>query len=189
LNIGTIRKFMEALMPEIVFQGKSYENADQMPPDIRRLYDQVMGVLADNDRNGVPDILEGMPGTMDVNVQATPVTFSSTQFIVDGKVYSNVNDLPPDARQKYEQAMAKAGHVMGDTNRNGVPDLLEDAFAAGFAPTSAPVSPAPQISPSPAISEEAASPNWTLLVAGILIGILLMALLAFGIFVLLPLLK
>lgn len=183
-------------MSEIVFQGKSYKNADQMPPDIRRLYDQVMGVLTDNDRNGVPDILEGMHGAMDVNVQATPVTFSSTQFIVDGKVYSSVNDLPPDARQKYEQAMAKAGQVMGDTNRNGVPDLLEDAFAARStpqmpqaSPASAPISPSPQISPSPAISEESTSPNWTLLLAGILIGILLMALLALGLFVLVPLLR
>ena len=38
--------------------GKTYDNPDEMPPDVRAKYDKVMGQI-DKNGNGVPDMLEG----------------------------------------------------------------------------------------------------------------------------------
>jgi hypothetical protein len=99
---------------KIVFNGKEYNSADEMPADVRAAYQQAMGIFADGDKNGIPDILEGKGS---INIQ--PAVFSSSTIIYDGKTYASVNDLPPEARQKYEEAMAKL-----DANHDGIPDVL-----------------------------------------------------------------
>ncbi|MBN2118333.1 MAG: hypothetical protein JW730_17300, partial [Anaerolineales bacterium] len=114
----------------IVIDGKSYHSVDEMPPDIRRQYDQarralgdahenpvpdafdVMNIFTDRDKNGVPDILEGRA--------AGDAMVSSLKIIVDGKEYNDIENLPPEARARYEAAMGKL-----DANRNGIPDFLE----------------------------------------------------------------
>ncbi len=54
----------------IVFNGKTYNSVDEMPSDIRKAYEQVMSAFADNNQNGMPDVLEGMLGvnTNDLSV-------------------------------------------------------------------------------------------------------------------------
>lgn len=106
--------------------GKSYASLDEMPPDVRRAYEQAMGMLADNNQNGLPDVFEGLFNAGNVPT----VTGTSAQFVVDGKVYSSVDDLPPDARQKYEQALPRINQVLGDADQNGVADLFENQPAA-----------------------------------------------------------
>ena len=44
---------------KIVVGDKEYSSVEDMPPDVRRVYDKAMSALSDQDRNGVPDILEG----------------------------------------------------------------------------------------------------------------------------------
>jgi hypothetical protein len=128
---------------QIIFKGKTYASVDEMPPDVRQVYDQVMKMLPDKNQNGVPDILEGgslgmlkglgglladadhdgKPDFLE-NIQAGTVT--QTTFVVDGKTYYSLDELPPDARQKYEAAMSKM-----DANRDGVPDLLMSVSTPG----------------------------------------------------------
>lgn len=44
----------------IVFNGKEYSSLEEMPAEIRREYERAMAtVLADTDRDGIPDIFEG----------------------------------------------------------------------------------------------------------------------------------
>lgn len=125
-------------MPKIMFNGQEYENVAAMPPEVRRLYESMTNVFADKDGNGVPDILEGGMG----NVQSSTVS----QFIVDGKAYSRLEDLPPEQRARYTAAMAKL-----DANQNSIPDILEgDLFSAltGSAnPTSATQTPSTSAAP------------------------------------------
>src|SRR5687767_7396210 len=45
----------------IIFNGREYKSPDDMPADVRRLYDQALQQLADADRDGIPDILEQGP--------------------------------------------------------------------------------------------------------------------------------
>src|SRR5512147_2033630 len=108
-----------------------------MPPEVRQEYEQSLGMLADKNQNGMPDVFEGMLGTGNFNVQ-TPTVVGSTQFVVDGKVYSSVDELPPDALQKYEQAMTKMGPLMGDTNQNGMPNIFDSMFSTQPAPSTPP---------------------------------------------------
>ena len=43
----------------ITVNGQTYNSVDEMPPDVRRQYEQVMSLMADRNNNGVPDIMEG----------------------------------------------------------------------------------------------------------------------------------
>ena len=52
------------LQSKIVFNGREFSSPDDMPPDVRQAYDQVMsGVLVDANRNNIPDIVEGGGGS------------------------------------------------------------------------------------------------------------------------------
>ncbi len=55
-------------------------------------------------------------------------------IVIDGKSYSSVNEMPPDVRAKYEQAMnsLQGGKIMdtlGDKDKNGMPDVFENISA------------------------------------------------------------
>lgn len=47
------------LTRKIVINGKEYSSTEEMPPEIRALYEKAMETFADRDGNQVPDILEG----------------------------------------------------------------------------------------------------------------------------------
>ena len=112
----------------IVIDGKPYKSVEEMPADVRRTYESAMSQLADNDRNGLPDVLEDLNSLKDQNKNGMPDAFegmvsnmiSSTKIIANGNEYSSLDELPPDVRAKYEQAMGTL-----DSNRNGVPDFFE----------------------------------------------------------------
>lgn len=63
----------------------------------------------------MPDMFEGLTK----NVQ--PIVAAQSVIVYEGKTYNSVDELPPEARRKYEEAMDK----LGDANQNGIPDLLE----------------------------------------------------------------
>ncbi len=48
---------------KIVFNGQEYSSPDEMPPDARAAYDFAMkGVLADANRDGIPDVFKSISG-------------------------------------------------------------------------------------------------------------------------------
>lgn len=115
----------------IVIDGKTYNSVDEMPPDIRALYEEAMRNVSrdrlhnpvenldpfkDRDGDGIADGFENMvpSGNMTGNVM------SAAQFAVNGQTYSSIDQLPPEYRAQYEQAMGTL-----DANRNGIPDFVE----------------------------------------------------------------
>ena len=112
-------------MPKFVVNGKTYTSLDEMPPDIRQSYEQAMGLLRDENQNGMPDILEGKTGANVSTFETTLNLPGSTQIIADGKTYSSVDEMPADARITYDQAIAKLGPLMSDADGNGIPDVFE----------------------------------------------------------------
>jgi len=114
----------------IVIDGKTYDSIEEMPPDVRQKYEQAMqslgdangnripdafenmNILADKDKNGIPDVLE--------NLVAGQAVVNSMKIIVDGKEFNGIENLPPEARARYEAAMGKL-----DGNQNGIPDFAE----------------------------------------------------------------
>jgi hypothetical protein len=126
-------------MAAIIFIGVSYDSPEAMPPDVRRLYELALGMTRDADGDGVPDVMQGA---------ASRTLASGTTFVVNGQAYGGLDQLPPEARAQYEQAMRRL-----DADGNGVPDLFEAAGAlrASAAPAAPGASPAPAISPEPQV--------------------------------------
>ncbi len=131
-------------MATIIFNGQVYNSLEEMPAEARQAYEQAMSVLADRNQNGVPDILEGVLPLGSGAVQI----ISANKFIVHGKTYSSPDEMPPEARQAYEQ-FADAF----DKNRNGILDIFEDALPPDMVPQDHPGPAAPPLAP------EAASPR------------------------------
>ena len=112
----------------IVIDGKTYKSVEEMPADVRKAYERAMSEFADNDRSGLPDVLEDLTSLKDQNKNGMPDAFegmlsntiSSTRIVADGNEYNSLDELPPEVRAKYEHAMGAL-----DSNRNGVPDFFE----------------------------------------------------------------
>jgi len=79
---------------KIVINGREYDGLDQMPPDVRQQYLQLVGSLGDADRNGVPDVLE-RPGSSNVVV--------NTSIIYNGREYKDRSELPAEVREILER--------------------------------------------------------------------------------------
>lgn len=114
----------------IVIDGQTYNSVSEMPADVRTHYDKALRTLKDQDGNRIPDALEhtdvladnnhdGIPDRIE-NTPGAPTVASSIKVLADGQEYNSLDDLPPEARAKYEQAMGAL-----DANRNGIPDFVE----------------------------------------------------------------
>ena len=79
---------------KIVINGREYNGVDQMPPDVRQQYLQLVGTLGDADGNGVPDVLE-RPGSSSVEV--------NTSIIYNGREYKDRSELPAEVREILER--------------------------------------------------------------------------------------
>ena len=96
----------------ILIDGKTYKSVDEMPEEVRREYERAISSLKDQNGNRIPDIVEGTAGEK--------VVANAIKIIVDGKEFNSIDQLPPEARAKYEKAMGAL-----DANRNGIPDFME----------------------------------------------------------------
>ncbi len=170
----------------IVIDGKTYKSVDEMPEDVRKNYESAMSQLGDKDRNGIPDVLKNLTNLADQNKNGmsdsiegmiSNVISSTTKIIADGKEYNSLDELPPDIRAKYEQAMGSL-----DANRNGMPDFLEGVMStSNMAGTTEhshaipiPRAPTP-IASNPTIEPESTN-GWMLA----LLGIMLLGVCVFG---------
>jgi hypothetical protein len=97
-------------MATIIFNGKTYNSIEEMPPDMRQAYEQVAHMLVDKNGNGIPDFLEG-----DMVKNIMSVVTGSINF--NGHTYDNVKDLPLDVQTQVQGAFQKLsdmGIVSGD---------------------------------------------------------------------------
>lgn len=168
----------------IVIDGRTYKSVEEMPEDIRRNYEQAMGNM-DKDRNGIPDMLENVDaffddkdkdGTPDAFEGMTSKVIMANKIIINGREYNSPNDLPPDVRAKYEQAMGTF-----DSNQNGTPDFLEGMTnatkqATNIVTTFGTETPRrAQPIPAPVSTEPDTSNGWMLALAGLFILLLCVA--------------
>lgn len=181
-------------MPRIVINNKTYNSPDEMPPDVRETYLKTLEILHDSDGNGIPDFLEGKsPGSVS-NGQIRVDVQSGSQYIVGDKIFTSLDDLPPDARLKYDEAIARLGPLMSDVNGNGIPDMLEGKPVRPPARQETPPADFPEIhrmtsqEPPPSVIQEEVPLIGAR--ALILIGLLfLMGLMGLGVYVYLTIVK
>src|SRR5512147_596328 len=101
-------------MATIIFNGKTYNDINDMPADERQVFEQMSQMFVDKNGNGIPDFLEG-------DIVKNVITARSTQanINVNGRTYNSFNELPPEMRQHVDGAfkmLSKMGFL------DGVPD-------------------------------------------------------------------
>lgn len=190
-------------MPKIVINGQSYDSPDDIPANAREAYQKALEVLHDSDGNGIPDFLEGKPVQNVSNGQIKVDVRSGSQIIVGDKIFSNPEELPPEVRLKYDQAVAKLGPLMSDTNGNGIPDILEGKISRPPAetvtmssttmgiPTASTFQPSapmlPQEPPQSVIQEE--STNYGVIAVIMLVALVIVGALGAGVYIFLSMAK
>jgi len=100
----------------IVIDGKIYNSVDEMPEDVRRNYENAMRQSGGNP-NDASNPLGFLEALTDIsNKTSTSNVFSSSRIVINGKVYNGIDELPPDIRTEYEQAISAIKD--GDQNNN-----------------------------------------------------------------------
>lgn len=176
----------------IVIDGKTYKSVEEMPEDVRRKYETAMQAL-DKNQNGVPDMLENTNRLADKNQEGMENIFenlpsfqgvnshviTTTKISINGQVYESLDQLPPEIRAKYEQALGAM-----DANKNGIPDFVEGMLGSAIQTnniatdfgTASPRPASPNQIPVGSTIEPDSSRGWMLALAGILlIGLCLVA--------------
>jgi hypothetical protein len=87
-------------MATIIFNGKSYNSLEEMAPNEKQAYEQMMEIFVDANGNGVPDFLEG-------DVVQNLLSKYSTTTSVEGKVVYGLEELPPEMQQSVQTAFKK----------------------------------------------------------------------------------
>ena len=72
------------MQAKIIFNGKDYSSLDEMPPEARQAYEQMMNVLADRNQDGMPDLFEGLASLQN--------TLSVNAIHVDGQTYNSLDE-------------------------------------------------------------------------------------------------
>jgi hypothetical protein len=146
---------------QIIFNGKTYNNVDEMPASDRQAYEQMFQIFKDANGNGIPDFLEG-------DITKNVITAFTSNVNYNGQVFNNLNELPFEAREKVQ----KAFEVM---QRLGLatPDMLQGASAKQppFEPAFQPSKPLLQQEPT---IQESGGRNW-MVILGFLGALLLCA--------------
>jgi len=147
---------------QIIFNGKSYNSIEEMPSSEREAYESMFKIFQDANGNGIPDFLEG-----DI---AKNVTTAFTNVVnYEGKAYSNLDELPPEAREKVKAAFVKLNHLglIAGTPTGAPSQPKPPAFEPAFKPSK------PLISQEP-VMEEVGGRNW-LVILGFLAVLLFCA--------------
>ena len=80
----------------ITVNGQTYNSVDEMPPDVRQKYEQLMAKLKeDRDGNGVPDILEGKATRGVAGANSVVNVVKTSKFIVNGQE-RDISALPAE---------------------------------------------------------------------------------------------
>ncbi len=149
----------------INFNGQEYNSPDEMPPQVRQLYERAIASLSQSQ--------QGTLSSPKINIKVK----TNLRFKYNGQIYNSLDELPPDVRDKYANI---ANQV--DKDHDGVPDFLEGKGGAplnlsnanssdAFVP-SAPI--APLTPTSPVIASDRPATR-LLIVAGAIIVLLLFA--------------
>jgi hypothetical protein len=101
----------------ITVNGREYNGIEEMPPDVRAQYERAMSLLADKNKNGVPDILEGAnvrpaPGA-DAGKPLLSSIVTTQKIVINGQPYDRWEDLPADAREMMSRVGVGVGLGVG----------------------------------------------------------------------------
>ena len=86
----------------IIYNGVEYASVEEMPPDVRFAYEQAMVRFADENRDGIPDVVQ-KGSTSEIRVE------SRTRYVVNGQEYGSLDEMPANIRQTIERLGDREG--------------------------------------------------------------------------------
>lgn len=98
-------------MHKIWFNGVGYPDPDAMPPEVRRQYEDALRRKQEADREDHLEIVR--MGSWEDDGDRTLEIHTSREIVINGKKYSDLDDLPPSDRELVRRLMS------------GFPDLDE----------------------------------------------------------------
>lgn len=131
------------LKTKIKINGQEYNSPDEMPADVRSLYEKALASR----------------GSASPNIQVK--TNSKIRF--NGQTFNSIDEMPADIRKIYESIMAAV-----DKNGDGIPDTLQKDGASAMEPSAPLLPPQDQV-----ISASKTSPRIILLGIAIILVLLL----------------
>lgn len=101
----------------ITFNGQRYGSVEQMPPHVRREYEEVMRTVApllagEGDTKAIPGT-PLVPGSEGNIVMHRTIT-------VDHRTFRSLDEMPPDVRRLFEQRIQGAGAPVRDPGKPGL---------------------------------------------------------------------
>ncbi|MCS7034949.1 MAG: hypothetical protein NZ561_13305 [Phycisphaerae bacterium] len=100
------------MQQRIVINGREFGSPDEMPPDIRAIYDRLM---VDRDGNGVPDVIDEARA----QGNSDSVLITRKEIVIDGKTYHSLEEVPAELRPAIEKAFADSASTIGDRTLRG----------------------------------------------------------------------
>lgn len=105
----------------IYINGRKYHSVAEMPPNIRNIYIKLNSFILDENKDGVPDMIQagGLSGIKEtVNLikalskfsnaegfepgQLSFVRVTDSDIFINGKKYTSIEEMPVNIRQEYE---------------------------------------------------------------------------------------
>ena len=104
---------------KITVNGQQYDSPEAMPPDVRRVYDEAMRTagasLAGGQSGGSTQVFTGQAGPLGASVVVNRI------ITVNNRTYGSIDQLPPDVRALYEDALKGATPQAGNAHpKSGV---------------------------------------------------------------------
>jgi hypothetical protein len=140
-------------MPQIHFNGKTYNDLAEMPATERQAYEQLTAIFKDENQDGIPDMFQG-------DIIGNLLKAAATKVIVDGKQVSGLGEMSQEQRAKFQKGMAKLKEL-GIISQ--VPDLSSESQAASW--ENADIRPSQPIIPTRSAIEEDTGGRMNVLVA------------------------
>ncbi len=110
---------------KIIFNGRIYHSVAEMSPEARKLYESIIELCVDENQDGVPDLLQrgglrgikqafefardlskiGQGGETWAQENLVAIRITDSQIFVNGRAFDNVDEMPPEVKQIYEQTV------------------------------------------------------------------------------------
>jgi len=113
---------------KIVFNGTEYDGVENMPPDVRRAYETALESLGKAGGETLASLLKDGSGGGAGGAGGARIKATFREIVVNGKKYDSLDEMPPDIRQSYEEAMASLApdESAAPPSRGTPPPLLEE---------------------------------------------------------------
>lgn len=92
---------------KITINGQQYDSPEAMPPDVRRIYEEAMRSvrpsLPGGQSGGTTQVFTGRAGDLGGSV------IVNRTVTVNNRTYGSLDELPPDVRKQFEDALKGGG--------------------------------------------------------------------------------